>query len=70
MNRTTVYLPDDLKTTVEREAVRRGVSEAEVIRLAVRQLTGDRKRARRGGVFRGGQPIAEHVDEHLVGFGR
>ena len=70
MNRTTVYLPDDLKTAIGREAVRRGVSEAEVIRLAVRQLTGDRKRPRRGGVFRGGQSIAEHVDEHLEGFGQ
>jgi len=70
VNRTTVYLPDDLKTAIEHEAARRGISEAEVIRLAVRQLTGERKRPRRGGIFDGGQAIAEHVDEYLVGFGQ
>jgi len=69
MNRTTVYLPDDLKAAVKLEAGRRGISEAEVIRLAVRQLTGERKRPPRGGLFCGTESIADHVDDYLVGFG-
>ena len=36
MQKTTVYLPDDLKAAVEREAQRRSSSEAEVIRDAIR----------------------------------
>ncbi len=35
MKRTTIYLPDEMKTAIEREAARRGVTEAEVIRRAV-----------------------------------
>ena len=37
MRRTTIYLPDEMKTAIEREAVRRRVTEAEVIRDAVNQ---------------------------------
>jgi len=65
-----VYLPDDMKAAVAQEAARRGTSAAEVIRLAIRQFTSPAKRPRRGGVFRGGQAIAAHVDRYLVGFGR
>ncbi len=36
VKRTTIYLPDEMKTAVEREAARRGITEAEVIRDAVR----------------------------------
>lgn len=35
MKRTTVYLPDDIKAAVEREASRHGITEAEVIRRAI-----------------------------------
>ena len=35
MKRTTVYLPEELKARLEAEAKRRGVTEAEVIRVAV-----------------------------------
>jgi len=35
--RTTIYLPEDMKTAIEREAVNRGSTEAEVIRRAVEQ---------------------------------
>ena len=31
VKRTTIYLPDEMKAAVEREAARRGVTEAEVI---------------------------------------
>lgn len=41
MKRTTIYLPDEMKTSIEREAVRRGVTEAEVIRGAVRATLAD-----------------------------
>ena len=37
-HKTTVYFPDDLKIALEREAARRGCSEAQVIRDAVSKL--------------------------------
>ena len=64
--KTTVYLPDDMKAAIEREALRRGVAEAEVIRSAL--AAGLSRPSPRGG-FITGPPIAEHVDELLVGFG-
>ena len=36
VKRTTIYLPEEMKTAIEWEAARRGVTEAEVIRDAVR----------------------------------
>lgn len=65
-HKTTVYLPDDLKTAVEGEARRRRLSEAEVIRQAISQAV-RRPRPRAG--FVDGEPMAEHVDELLAGFG-
>lgn len=35
MRRTTIYLPGEMKSAIEREAARRGVTEAEVIRSAL-----------------------------------
>jgi predicted transcriptional regulator len=64
--KTTVYLPDDLKAAIEREARRRACSEATVIRDALASSL-DRPRAQLG--FIDGEPIAEHVDELLEGFG-
>jgi Ribbon-helix-helix protein, copG family len=64
--KTTVYLPDDLKASIEREAQRRGVAEAEVIRSAL--VAGLSRPAPRGGIITG-PPIAEHLDELLGGFG-
>lgn len=69
MAKTTLYLPDDLKRAIEIEAGRRRVSEAEVIRDALRRsLTQDAVRPR-GGLFAGSEPIAGRVDELLEGFG-
>lgn len=69
MVKTTVYLPDDLHQAIKRVAVERGVSEAEVIRDSLRAgVVGERPRPR-GGLFASGDPIAERVDELLVGFG-
>ncbi|MPZ52725.1 MAG: ribbon-helix-helix protein, CopG family [Acidimicrobiia bacterium] len=64
--RTTIYLPDELKKAVEQEAARRGESEAEVIRRAIGDAV--RRPRPRPGIFRG-DPIAEHADEFLDGFG-
>jgi predicted transcriptional regulator len=65
--KTTIYLPEELKAAVEREAKRRGTSEAEVIRDAIaRAVSRPRPRA---GIITGGEPIAHRVDELLAGFG-
>lgn len=69
MQKTTVYLPDDVKRALERTAAHRGVSEAEVVRQAVRaEVAADRPRPR-AGLFAGSAPIAERADELLEGFG-
>jgi NADPH-dependent 2,4-dienoyl-CoA reductase/sulfur reductase-like enzyme len=64
--KTTIYLPDELKTALEAEARRRRVSEAEVIREAIaRSVTYPRPRP---GIV-DGDPIAERSEELLEGFG-
>ncbi len=69
MQKTTVYLPDDLKRALEQAAASRGCSEAELIREAVRALTGGAARPRLP-LFRSGQRgLAERVDQALKGFG-
>lgn len=68
--KTTLYLPDDLKQAVEVEARRRGISEAEVVRGALREqlMTGPVRP--RAGIITGLEPIADRVDELLgEGFG-
>jgi len=69
VEKTTVYLPDDLKTAVKRAARQRGVSEAEVIRESIRAGVGGDKPRPRGGLYSGSEPIARRVDELLDGFG-
>ncbi len=64
--KTTIYLPQDLKAAVEREARRRGTSEAAVIRDAIAAMVA-RPEPTVG--FIDAEPIAERVDEHLAGFG-
>jgi hypothetical protein len=64
--KTTLYLPEPLKRRIEREAKRKGLSEAEVIR---RVLNAGLERPRRRGGFLHGEPIADRVDELLKGFG-
>lgn len=64
--KTTVYLPDDLKAAVERTARQRGCSEAEVIRQAIAAGV-DTPRPNAGIID--GPAIADRVDEHLTGFG-
>ena len=71
MHKTTVYLPDDLKRDLERVADARGVSEAELIREALRALARDSVAPRpRLPLFKSGKRgLAERVDQALVGFG-
>ncbi len=69
MEKTTVYLPVELKAKVKRVALRRGVSEAEVIRRSIEQAVGGERPRPRGGLFASGAPIARDADAHLGGFG-
>ncbi len=69
MEKTTVYLPDDLKAAVKHAARQRGVSEAEVIRESIRTAVGSARPRPRGGLYSGPEPIARRVDELLDGFG-
>ena len=73
MQKTTVYLPDDLKAALERTAEETGRSEAELIREGVRQVVERRvPPPPRFGVFDSGIPdLGSRVDEILAkGFGR
>lgn len=69
MKKTTVYLDDDLLAAIKSAAVRRGVSEAEVIRAALRETVGATRPRPRGGLFASGETMSDRVDEFLVGFG-
>lgn len=66
MIRTTIYLPEELKEALEREAARRGISEAQLIREAVAKEVG---RPRPNAGFLDAEPLAARVDELLAGFG-
>jgi hypothetical protein len=69
MEKTTIYLPNELKVAVKRAARRRGVSEAEVIRDSIMSAVGGDRPRPRGGLFASGAPVARRADEHLTGFG-
>lgn len=69
VDKTTIYLPADLKSAIRRAARRRGVSEAEVIRDSIRSAVGGERPRPRGGLFGSGAPIAREADDHLAGFG-
>jgi hypothetical protein len=69
MDKTTVYLPADLRAAVKRVARQRRISEAELIRDSIRSAVGDDRPPPRGGLFASGSPIARDADRHLSGFG-
>ena len=69
VDKTTIYLPTELKTAIKRVARQRGVSEAEVIRDSIRDAVGDDRPRPRGGLFGSRSPIARKADDHLPGFG-
>jgi Arc/MetJ-type ribon-helix-helix transcriptional regulator len=72
MQKTTVYIPDDLKRALSELAKRRGQSEAELIREALSALTAEQDPpSPRLPLFRSGKPrLAERVDAHLKDFGK
>ena len=71
MKKTTVYLPEDLKSALGRIAREKGRSEAELMREAIRDLVQNTEPPRpRLPLFSSGDPtLAERIDEELAGFG-
>ena len=69
MDKTTVYLPRDLKAAVKNAALQRGVPEADVIRESIRAAVGETKPRPRGGLYSSPEPIARRSEELLDGFG-
>jgi len=73
MEKTTVYLPEDLKAALERVAREEGRSEAEILREALRARVGarpwTRPRIPLTGKGLGDPTLAERAEELLDGFG-
>ncbi len=71
MQKTTVYIPSDVKLALGKVATARGLSEAEVIRQALRAVTAEIVPPRpRVPLFKSGKPrLAEQIDDALTGFG-
>jgi len=72
MEKSTVYLPDDLKRALRRAARSTGRSEADLIREGIGLVTGTHRIAEpKLPLFESGQPdLAQRVDELLLeGFG-
>jgi Arc/MetJ-type ribon-helix-helix transcriptional regulator len=71
MRKTTVYLPDRLKSQLARASVESGRSEADLIREGIEIVSARVGRAEpRLPLFASGiSDLAERVDEHLAGFG-
>lgn len=71
MEKTTVYLPEDLKESLRRQATVSGRSEAELIREAIALWVQAAGRPRpRGRLFESGDSsLAEQAEEALAGFG-
>ena len=71
MQKTTVYLPEEIKQALARLATERGVTEAELIREALRELISQSTPPRpRLPLFKSGKVhLAENVDQALIGFG-
>ena len=70
MVKTTVYLPRQLKRALTQQATRRGISESELVREAVRAMTSETPPKPRLPLFASGRPeLTERIDEALQGFG-
>ena len=71
MQKTTVYVPHDLKRALARTAAAKGQSEAELIREALRAATAQGEPPRpRLPLFASGKPrLAERAEQALAGFG-
>lgn len=71
MQKTTIYLPRELKRDLEEAAAASGRSEADVVRDALARLTARTRWPRpRMPLFHSGRrTLAERVDQALKGFG-
>lgn len=73
MVKTTLYLPEEFKQALERIAAEERISEAEVVRRALRREMGDlsppEPRVPLVGRELSDPTLAERVDELLEGFG-
>lgn len=70
VRRTTIYLPDDLKSSLARAAHEERRTEADLIREGIERLLESRHPEPRIPLFTSGQPdLAENVDKLLNGFG-
>ena len=71
MRKTTVYVPDALKSQLERAAVESGRSEAELIREGIELISAriDGAEPRLPLFASGDSSLAERVDDYLAGFG-
>lgn len=71
MYKTTVYLPEELKLALEKVATRHGISEAELIREAVRAFISQSQPPRpQLPLFESGLiDLAEGSEDALSGFG-
>jgi hypothetical protein len=70
--KTTLYLPEELKRLVAKEAGRRGTSEAQVIREAIATAAAGFERPKPQGGFIEGEwePVDWNSDDWLDGFGQ
>jgi hypothetical protein len=71
MEKTTVYLPDELKIALRHAARATGRSEADLIREGIGLVTGAHRIAEpKLPLFESGEPdLAERTDDLLTGFG-
>jgi len=71
MRKTTVYVPDALKSQLERAAAESGRSEAELIREGIELVSARIDGAEpRLPLFASGHPsLAKRADDYLAGFG-
>jgi hypothetical protein len=72
MQKTTVYIPEELRTALRRAAAGRGCSEAALIREALRAVARSAPGPRpRLPLFKSGRRgLAERVERALAGFGQ
>ena len=68
MDKTTVYLPADLKARVTAVARRKKIAEAEVIRDAIRAAVEPARPSPTPALF-AAEAFADRVDDLLPGFG-
>ena len=70
VRRTTIYLPEDLKSSLARAAQEEGRTEADLIREGIERLLDTRHPEPRIPLFTSGKSdLAENVDKLLNGFG-